>query len=142
MSAVESATGIDAATEKLTPGGRTLDRSARTVAWLASDDPASATTRSPDLKSPMPGPTVSTTPAHSAPKGGASPGYAPSATSVSRKFSPAARTRTNSSPGPGARGVIDCTVTPSSPAPDWTTAFGPLGSAIARRRRGASTSSS
>ena len=123
------------------PGNRRAS-SARTSAWVAIDPCARATTRSPRAKPTTPGPTSSTTPAHSPPNGTGAPGYAPNATSVSRKFTPVACTRTCICPGPGLRRQegLQRNAVQSLDHP-WTTCAGPAFWRRIRRRRGARTSS-
>ncbi len=84
-----------------TPAGSARAAADRPPRPARTRRPAAPSRDRPARRSSTPGPTSSTTPAPSPPIA-ASPGYIPSAISTSRKFTPAARTATRTSPAPSA----------------------------------------
>src|SRR5262249_9058800 len=104
------AIGSVAASAEDKRSGQGTVKTAEALTTLDSDPGASATTRCPGSRPATPGPTSTTRPTHSPPRGSGSPGRpaaggtAPTTVSRSGKLSPAASTCIEISPGPGAGG--------------------------------------
>ena len=109
------ATGSAAAVSMEMPSGTCASRSADTVASVAKVPGMKPNTASPGFKCVTPGPIASITPEHSLPsRMPAPPGYAPSASRMSRKFSPDATIRTRASLGPGPATFNGCQASASN----------------------------